>query len=351
MIIKEENAVLVKPVNKYNIKKMQSRFSFILSILACLFCFCTNGHAQEITTEENNNPVILYSDTPKKYEIGGIKVEGVKNYEDYVLIGLSGLSVGQTVTVPGDDITTAVKRYWRHGLFSDVRIEAEKIVGNKIYLKIILAQRPRISDIHYHGIKKSEREDLEAKLGLAKGSQITPNLINRAKLLIKRHFDDKGFKNAEVEIIEKNLEGNKDQVDVDIVIDKKEKVKVHQITIDGNTILSDKKLKRVMKKTNEKNKLANLFRTKKFIEEKYEEDKQLIIDKYNELGYRDAQIVVDSITPYDDRTVDIYMHIEEGDKYYLRNISWVGNTIYPSNYLATLLRMKRGDVYNQKLLN
>ena len=123
MTIKEENVVLVKPVNKYNIKKMQSRLSIILSTLACLFCFCTNGHAQEITVEENNNPVILYSATPKKYEIGGIKVEGVKNYEDYVLIGLSGLSVGQMVTVPGDDITTAVKRYWRHGLFSDVRIE------------------------------------------------------------------------------------------------------------------------------------------------------------------------------------------------------------------------------------
>lgn len=104
-----------------------------------------------------------------------------KNYEDYVLIGLSGLSVGQTIVVPGDDITTAVKRYWRHGLFSDVQILAEKIVGDKIYLKIILAQRPRIADIRYHGVKKSEREDLEAKLGLVKGSQITPNLIDRAK--------------------------------------------------------------------------------------------------------------------------------------------------------------------------
>ena len=265
MTIKEENVVLVKPVNKYNIKKMQSRFSFILSVLACLFCLSTNGYAQEITAEENNNPVILYSATPKKYEIGGIKVEGVKNYEDYVLIGLSGLSVGQTITVPGDDITTAVKRYWRHGLFSDVRIEAEKIVGNKIYLKIIQAQRPRIADIQYIGIKKSEREDLEAKWGLAKGSQITPNLINRAKLLIKRHFDDKGCKNAEVEIVEKVIDGNKDQVNVDVVNDKKEKVKVNQITIDGNTILSDKKLTRVMKKTNEKNKLVNLFRPKKFI--------------------------------------------------------------------------------------
>ena len=146
---------------------MQYRFTFIWSIFACLFCFYSvQTYAQEITAEENNSPVILYSTTPKKYEIGGIKVEGVKNYEDYVLIGLSGLSVGQTISVPGDDITTAVKRYWRHGLFSDVRIEAEKIVGNKIYLKIILAQRPRIAEIRYHGIKKSDREDLEAKLGL-----------------------------------------------------------------------------------------------------------------------------------------------------------------------------------------
>ena len=330
---------------------MQYRFTFIWSFFACLFCFYSvQTYAQEITAEENNSPVILYSTTPKKYEIGGIKVEGVKNYEDYVLIGLSGLSVGQTISVPGDDITTAVKRYWRHGLFSDVRIEAEKIVGNKIYLKIILAQRPRIAEIRYHGIKKSDREDLEAKLGLVKGSQITPNLVDRAKLLIKRHFDDKGFKNAEVNIIERNIQGDKEQVNVDIMIDKKEKVKVHQITIDGNTVLSDKKLKRVMKKTNEKNKLINLFRTKKFIEEKYEEDKQLIIDKYNELGYRDAQIVVDSVTPFDDRTVDVYMRIEEGNKYYLRNISWVGNTVYPSNYLAAKLQMKKGDVYNQKLL-
>ena len=250
MITKRENAVSAKPVNKYNIKKMQYRFSFILSTIACLFCFCTNGHAQEITAEENNSPVILYSATPKKYEIGGIKVEGVENYEDYVLIGLSGLSTGQTITVPGDDITTAVKRYWRHGLFSDVRIEAEKIVGNKIYLKIVLTQRPRIAEIHYKGIKKSEREDLEAKLGSnwQKGSQITPNVIDRAKLVMKRHFDDKGFKNAEINIMERPIEGNKDQVNVDVIIDKKEKVKVHQITIDGNTVLSDKKLKRVMKR-------------------------------------------------------------------------------------------------------
>ena len=330
---------------------MQYRILSILSLAACMFCFSNNSYAQEITAEENNNPVILYTTSPKKYEIAEIKVEGVDNYEDYILLGISGLSVGQTITVPGDEVTTAIKNYWKHGLFSDARIEAEKIVGNKIYLKVILRQRPRISNIEYYGVKKSEKKDLEAKLGLVKGSQITPNLIDRAKLIIKRHFDDKGFKNAEVNIIERNIEGNKDQVNVDIMIDKKEKVKVNQITIDGNTVLSDKKLKRVMKKTNEKNKLVNLFRTKKFIEEKYEEDKQLIIDKYNEMGYRDAQIVVDSITPHDDRTVNVYMRVEEGNKYYLRNIDWVGNTVYHSDYLAAKLTMKKGDVYNQKLLN
>ena len=326
------------------------RISSILMIIICFFGFKFKGYAQEIAVEENNNPVITYTSSPKKYEIGGIKVEGVKGYEDYVLIGLSGLSVGQVISVPGDEITTAVKHYWRHGLFSDVKIEAEKIVGDKVFLKIVLTQRPRIADIQYHGIKKGEREDLEAKLSMAKGTQITPNMIDRANIIIKRHFDDKGFKNAEINIIERPIQGNKDQVNVDIMIDKKEKVKVNQITIDGNTVLTDKKLKRIMKKTNEKNKLANIFRAKKFIEDKYEEDKQLIIDKYNELGYRDAMIVIDSISPFDDRTVNVYMRIEEGDKYYVRNIDWVGNTVYNSDYLAHKLRMKRGDVYNQKLL-
>ena len=330
---------------------MQYRILSILSITACMLCFSNNSHAQEIIAEENSNPVIMYTTTPKKYEIAEIKVEGVDNYEDYILLGISGLSVGQTISVPGDEITAAIKNYWKHGLFSDARIEAEKIVGNKIYLKIILRQRPRIVNVEYFGVKKNEKKDLETKLNLVKGSQITPNLIDRAKLIIKRHFDDKGFKNAEVNIVERNIEGNKDQVNVDIMVDKKEKIKVNQITIDGNTVLSDKKLKRVMKKTNEKNKLANLFRSKKFIEEKYEEDKQLIIDKYNELGYRDAQIVIDSITPHDDRTVNVYMRIEEGNKYYLRNIDWVGNTVYNSNYLAAKLMMKKGDIYNQKMLN
>ena len=325
-------------------------FPIILTFIS-LLNIPIDSTAQIAETDTVFNPVILYNGTPKKYTIEGISVKGIENYEDYVLIGLSGLSVGQVITIPGDEITTALKRYWKHGLFSDVQILAEKALGDKIWLKIILTQRPRIANIRYQGIKKSEREDLEAKLGLVKGSQITPNLISRAEFLIKKHFDDKGFKNAEVNIIERNLDGNKDQVDVEVMIDKKEKVKVHKITIEGNSVLSDSKLKRVMKKTNEKNKLKNIFRTKKFIEENYEKDKQLIIDKYNELGYRDAMIVADSISNFDDRTVNVFLKIDEGERYYLRKVTWVGNTVYPSDYLQAKLQMNQGDVYNQKLMN
>ena len=330
---------------------MHYRISFIFITFVCLCSFATTGFAQNANTDEDSKPVILYSGTPKKYEIADIKVEGVKNYEDYVLIGLSGLSVGQTITVPGDEITGAIKRYWRHGLFSNVQITAEKIEGDKIWLKISLTQRPRIADVRYHGVKKSERTDLESKLGMVKGMQITPNTVDRAKTLIKRYFDDKGFKNAEVIISQKDDPSSENQVIVDIDIDKKEKIKVHEIQIVGNHAIKTSKLKKVMKKTNEKGKLRNLFRTKKFVPENFEADKQLIIDKYNELGYRDAMIVKDSVSQYDEKTVNVYLNIDEGQKYYLRNVTWVGNTLYPSEQLNFLLRMKKGDVYNQKLLN
>ena len=330
---------------------MHHRIFFIFMTIVCLAGSVRNAAAQEETNTDKEKPVILYSGTPKKYEIADIKVHGADNYEDYVIIGLSGLAKGQVVTIPGDDISQAAKRYWRHGLFSDVRIEADKIEGDKIWLSIHLSMRPRVTDIRYHGVKKSEREDLEARVALLKGNQVTPNAIDRAKTLIKRYYDDKGFKNAEVLIVQQDNPDKENEVFVDITIDKKEKVKVHKITIVGNQALSVKKLKRVMKKTNEKGKLLNLFRTKKFVEENYEADKQLIIDKYNELGYRDAMIVADSISQYDERTVDVFMEIEEGQKYYLRNVTWVGNTLYSSDRLDLYLGMAKGDVYNQKLLD
>ncbi|MBW9201917.1 outer membrane protein assembly factor BamA [Bacteroidales bacterium SW292] len=332
---------------------MHERIFVLFIVIMGLLAGNNRAMAQETAPDSADveKPVVLYSGTPKKLEIADIKVEGADNYEDYVIIGLSGLSKGQVISIPGDEITQACKRYWEHGLFSDVSITDDKEEDGKVWLTIHLRMRPRVSEIRYSGVKKSEREDLEERIGMIKGGQVTPNIINRAETLIKRYFDDKGFKNAEVFINQKDDPAHDNQVIVDINIDKKEKIKVHHIEIEGNFALTDKKLKRVMKKTNEKGKLLNLFRTKKFVEENYEADKQLIIDKYNELGYRDAMIVEDSISQYDDRTVDVYMRIEEGQKYYLRNITWVGNTLYTAEQLALYLQMKKGDVYNQKLLD
>lgn len=292
-----------------------------------------------------------YSSTPKLYTIEGIEVEGADNYDDFIIIGLSGLSIGEKITFPGgDEIPTAIRKFWRHGLFSDINISATKVEDDKIWLQINLKQRPRISQVNYHGIKKSEREDLQSRLGLVVGNQITPNIVDRAKIYIKKYFDEKGFKDAEVTIVQKPDNTLQNQDIVDIFIDKKEKIKVHKIYVEGNTVLSDNKIKRTMKKTNEKGKLRNLFRSKKFVENEFENDKALIVQKYQELGYRDAQVVADSVVRYDEKTVDVYLTVEEGPLYHLRNIQWIGNTLYPVDLLSHLLSMSEGDVYNQKKL-
>ena len=310
-----------------------------------------------VAQEKIVNPDISYAGIPRTCKIGGIAVSGVSGYEDFMLTGISGLAVGQEVSVPGQEITDAVKRYWRHGLFSKVQIAADSIVGDKVYLHFYLAVRPRVSTINYVGLKKTEREDMEAKLGLLKGSQITPNMIDRAKILAKNYFDDKGFKNADISIIQRDDVANKDHVILDVIIDKKEKMKVRNIIIEGNEQLADTKIKGglfrkgAFAKIHEAGKLSSFLKAKKFTPERYKTDKQNLIDKYNELGYRDAAIIEDSVWNVDDKHVNVYVKVNEGKKYYIRNISWVGNTIYSTDYLNSVLGMKKGDVYNQKLMN
>ena len=327
------------------------------SALVALAFLLASSPAYAQQNEKIIKPSIEYSRTPQNYIIGGIKVEGVKNYDDYLLVGISGLSVGQRISIPGDEITMAVKRYWKNGLFSNVRIELDSIVGQKAYLCVKLTQRPRISQINYNGVKKSEKEDLEAKLGLIKDAQLTPNMIDKAKILAKRYFDEKGYKNAEIAIVQKDDVSAPDKIIVDVNVDKKTKIKVNQIIIKGNQALTLKQIKGTMftpgafKKTNEKGKFAEWFRPKKFIEEKYEEDKDNLIAKYNELGYRDAVIVADSVWANDEKTVNVYVKIDEGQQYHIRNIDWAGNTVYNTENLANLLRMQKGDVYNQKKLD
>ena len=303
------------------------------------------------------HPEISYAGTPRTVTIGGINVSGVDGYEDYVLTGISGLTVGQQISLPGNEITDAVKRYWRHGLFSNVSISVDSLINNKAYLHISLKVRPRVSTINYIGLKKSERDDMEAKLGLLKGAQITPNMIDRAKILAKKYFDDKGFKNADIEITQRDDVANKNEVILDVAIDKKDKMRIHKITIDGNEQLTNKKIKGglfskgAFSKTHEVNKLSTFLKSKKYTPERWAKDKKNLIDKYNEYGFRDATILSDSVTNYDAKHVDVYVKVDEGKKYYIRKITWVGNTIYSTDALSNVLGMKKGDVYNQKLMN
>lgn len=314
-------------------------------------CCAPYSAAQTVEADTIYNPTVVYSQTPQIYEIADITVVGADNYEDYIIIGYSGLSKGQRIEIPGDDITNALKRFWRQGLFSDVAILWTKAYGDKAWLEIRLSPQPRISQINYNGVKKGEREDLEARLGLAKGQQITPNIVNRAEMIIKKYFDEKGFKNADVRLIQHEDLAHKNEVILDINVDKNEKIKVHRIYFKGNNIFSDFKLKWAMKKTSERDNIFTIFKQKKFVESDFESDLQVLTEKYNEKGYRDAYVVCDSIVPYDKNKVDIYISIEEGDQYHIRDIRWIGNTIYTNDVLSAYLGMKPGDVYNQKLLN
>ena len=303
------------------------------------------------------HPDISYAGTPRTVTVAGLTVTGADGYEDYMLTGISGLTIGQEIELPGDEITNAVKHYWRYGLFSDVSVGVDSLIHDKAYIHIRLRMRPRVSTINYVGVKKSERTDLEERLGLLKGAQITPNMVDRAKILAKKYYDEKGFKNADIQIVERDDVTNKNQVILDIIIDKKEKMKVRTITIVGNQALKTSRIKGglfrkgAFAKTHEAGKLASFLKSKKFTPERWKGDKQKLIEKYNELGYRDAVIVSDSVWNADDRHVNISITVDEGKKYYVRNITWVGNTVYSTDYLNASLGMKKGDVYDQKLMN
>ena len=335
-------------------------FLSLLSILAV-----SNIAAQEIidTTKVVESVNILSGDEipnvnyshPQEYIISEITTSGKNNYEDYVLIGYSGLKKGEKITIPGDDISNVVKRFWKQGLFKDVKVEIAAIKGREIWLNIHLDQRPKISEINFIGVKKKEKEELLKGMGISKGGQLTPYNIDKAKRFITNYFQEKGYYYVKSSITPREEEGS--ETIVDIRIEKGSKTRVNELIFEGNEQVSDKKLDRAMKKTNDRSNIMNIFRSKKFIPKEYKNDKILLIDKYNELGYRDATILSDSV--YADtvkstdkkKYVNVYIKLSEGQQYKIRNINWIGNSIYSTNYLNAVLGFKKGDIYNQKKLD
>ena len=342
---------------KEDLERLVSKFVNIL--LGLLFVLPSAAQTDSLSSlldtakvEPVALPVVEYTMQRNTYEIAGITVTGADSYEDFVLIGFSGLAVGDKVEIPGDQITKSLKRFWKQGLFSDVKIKASKIEGNKIWLEIALKQRPRISEIAYNGLRKSELDDVQVKVGIQKGGQMTPDLEDRAHKIICKYLEEKGYHDATVKVLQFEDKDHPGYVKVAVNVDKKIKTKVGHIYITGNEALTDVKINKAMKKTND-NHIVNLFQTKKFVAKEFENDKKSIIEKYNEIGYRDAIITADSVvrSKEDSTRVDIYMTIDEGKKYFFGNIDWVGNTVYPYEYLNAILGIKKGDTYNLKELN
>lgn len=322
-----------------------------LKILCLAIVLTVLGTVSKVVALEDEERFEVNYSENKEYVLGGINIIGAENYEDYVLIGFSGLTVGEKIKLPGKALTDVVKKFWKQGYFSDVKVYVNTIRNDSLWIDIKLDALPRVSAVNFYGLKKGQIEDLEPSLEIQKNRQLNADAIDRSKIAIHKYMADKGYANAKVVIYQKVNPDKEDDVMIDISVDKGAKVKVNDIVVAGNSALSIAKIDKTMKKTNRKGKIQNLFRTRKFVPKEYENDKKLLLEKYNELGYRDAKILSDTVVKRDDGSVDVFMDIYEGKKYYFGDVVWVGNTIYNSEFLSELLNVKRGSVYNRKAMN
>lgn len=301
----------------------------------------------QIGTDKNLND--LTTTAPREYEIGGIKITGSDNLDQQIISLISGLQVGDKITVPGEETTKAIKNLWRQKLFDDVGIYITEVKGNIIFLEIRLTELPKLSKYGIRGLKKSKQNSLREELDLNSGTIVTENLIISTKNTARQYFVDKGYLNAEISVVKKPDTTRSNSVILEITVDKGEKVKIKEINIIGNEQIADKKVRKAMKETKRK-RIWNIFKGSKFQEEEYEDDLDLIIAEYNSKGYRDARVVKDSIYQVSDDRIAIDLYIEEGRKYYFRNISWLGNTKYSTETLNRVLKINKGDVYDASYL-
>ncbi len=377
--------MIITQILKYILAKFSCKVPMLVGAML-LICLSQSSIAQ--VSLGGDIEVIDYS-SPKKYEIGGITVSGVEYLDQNVLIMLSGLKIGARVEIPGEDITNAIKKLWDQGLFEDIRITSTRIQGDLIFLDIYLLERPRLTKFAFTGVRKSEADNIRDEMHLTRGDVVTDNLLQRINNIITGYYSSKGFLDVEVDVKQLPDTLRPNNVILQINVDKNERVRIYTINIHGNENISTQKIKSSFKETKEKGLFRPLygaeelfvhvvwnalrlkfpemiedfqsyvnetiririFKSSKFIEESFEDDKRNLIAKYNEIGFRDAKIVKDSISRNPDGTMNIDVWVNEGKQYYFRNITWVGNTKYTSDYLNTILRIQKGDIYNKELLN
>jgi len=333
--------------------------------------------------------------SPKEYEIEAIEVRGVEFLDNNALISMSGLRIGDKIKIPGDEITTAIKKLWKQGIIGNVAIYASKIEGDKISLVIELTERPRLSRFDFQGVNKSLGDELEEKIDVIRGRVLTDAALKNAELSVRRHLDSKGYLNADIELIQRKDSVLRNSVSVLVKIDKRAKVKIRNISFEGNEHFSQSKLRKQFKKTGSRPRIGlprellskgiyfishpraflyyathkdsssaiefsdyfsehmklNFFKSGKYVKSDFEADKQFLIDFYKSKGYRDIAIVSDTMYTHDASSMNINLTLETGRKYYFRNITWEGNFLYPDETLDGILGIKAGDVYDLDLIN
>ncbi|MDQ3393647.1 MAG: outer membrane protein assembly factor BamA [Bacteroidota bacterium] len=369
-------------------KKLLLLFLFLL-VTGHLFAQIRMGQNRKFPVQSNE---ISYSN-PKEYEIAEIKVVGLETLNENAIISLAGLAVGDKIKIPGDDITTALKNIWGQGIIADVSIYVNKIEEERVFLEIRLTERPRLTSFTFEGINKTQQGELKDKISLFRGRVLTDAIMKNTELSVKKYFVDKGFLNANVKLVQERDTLARNSVQLKVVVDKNQKVKIKRIAFDGNDNFGDYRLRKKMKSTKEKirftlfrdmaNRLWNLEKetvkdfvdttrdvtlrdvrtylsdhvklnfltASKFIKADYETDKKLIIDFYNSHGYRDAKIVEDSIYKVGHNSINLDIKVEEGIKYYFRDIIWSGNYVYTDERLSSTLGVQKGDVYDMEKVN
>jgi outer membrane protein insertion porin family len=289
--------------------------------------------------------------SPKKYRIGGLKIEGTDFTDKNVVSLLSGLTVGDDINVPGDKITEAIKALWKQSIFEDIKIEQEKIIGNDIFLIIRVVERPRLSKFSFKGgVKKSDADDIRTKIRLLKERVVTDYMVGTIKNTVHDFYAEKGYYFNKVTITQVRDSSTKaPHTIVTITVDKGKKVRIQDVNIAGNTVIKDAKLRRKLKDSKPR-RWYNPFNSGKYLEENLEKDLPAMMEKYNAKGYRDARIIKDTVRFISDKRVVVDVTIEEGNKYYFGKFNWFGNSKYRSGQLDTVLNIQAGDVYDQSKL-
>jgi len=319
---------------------MRRRAFFLLLFLL----FVGNLFAQDQSVD-----IELNYEKPKKYVVEDISIEGIKYLDPDLYIGVTGIAKGDTISIPGDVFARAVKKLWEQDLFGDVKIRVAKVEGDKVWLKVDLQEKPRLYNWDFKGAKKSEVTDLNEKLKLKRGTTITEFMLSSTTDIIKKFYVNKGFLNVTVNVAQRADTVVQNTQHLTFIVDKKKKVKIRDIVFDGNVNYSDDRLRRVFKKTHRRD--WNIFNVSKFIKNDYENDKKELIDFYEQKGYRDAKIISDSVYVVNSSRIGIRVKIEEGKRYFFRNITWIGNTKNTAEELDRLLKIKKGDYYDRVALD